>query len=118
MIAVGRCRAVCSRCDRGGENRFIAAGRGDNDLLPELLLVVPRCLSLGGEGVMISEVSSSDLSPSLIKVGVLGVGDKHRGDTLLGDGVCHAACISGVIVSCESACVECTCFGSTILSWG
>lgn len=77
MIAVGRCRAVCSRLDPGGgENRFTAEGRGDSVLMLESLFVIPQFLGLGGEGVMISEASSSDFPQSLIKVGVLGAGDK------------------------------------------
>lgn len=90
---MGRCRAVCSRREpSGGEKRFAAAGRGDSVLLLilESLLVVPRCLSLGGEGVIISKASSSDFPPSLINVGVLGAGDKLRGDALMSEGVCHA----------------------------
>lgn len=119
MMAVGRCRAVCSRRDPGGgENRFTAAGRGDSVLLRELLPVVPHCLNRGGDGVMASKASHSDLPQSLTKVGVFGAGDKLRGDTLMSEGVGHTPCVSGVILSCEVACVGCTFFGRTILSWG
>ena len=119
-MAVGRWRAVWSLLERCfGEKRFTTAGRGERARRRELLLVVARCRIFGRivGGVVISNISSSDLS-SPTKVGVLGGGDILSDlEAISGVGVgSHARGVSGAAVSSDTCRAGVIRFGSTMFS--
>ena len=104
---------------RFGEKRFTAAGRGDNSLRWELLLVVARCRTLDRTvvgGVSISNRSSSDLLSS-VRVGVLGDVEMLPSMSGIGDISQHCG-VSGVAVISDTSRLCSTRFGKVMLSWG
>lgn len=85
----------------------MAAGSGDSSLRRELLLVVARWRTFDRTvgGVTISNCSSSDFSlESLIRVGVLGGGDRLLdlgAESTPDEVMSHTRGVSGVTVSSE-----------------
>lgn len=98
-----------------------AGGRGDSARRRELLLVVPRCVTIARAvgGVRASDCESSDLSlPSCDRTGVFGIGEATLSSSISGfvESLSHDFGVSGVMVPSERSCRCSRLFGTS--SWG